>query len=281
MIKVISSGFYSTLQDGGRFRHRAVGIPLSGAMDLQSFELANKLVGNLENATVLEITASGPVLFIEMDVSIAITGAAFSPTINGVNIPSNSLQFVKRGSTLKFGRLASGMRAYLSIKGGFKAEKVLGSYSQYAQITQKRTIVKGDTLDAGNETFISEANYATGFNLLEYDNDTLQVFKGPEFGQLPDAIQSSIENVQLTILPQSNRMAYLLSGFDNTFQVPEIITSPVQPGTVQLTPSGSCAVLMRDAQTTGGYARILQLSRESINILAQKRPGEKVFFQLY
>jgi biotin-dependent carboxylase-like uncharacterized protein len=272
MIKVISSGFYSTLQDGGRFRHRAVGIPLSGAMDLQSFELANKLVGNLENATVLEITASGPVLFIEMDVSIAITGAAFSPTINGVNIPSNSLQFVKRGSTLKFGRLASGMRAYLSIK---------GSYSQYAQITQKRTIVKGDTLDAGNETFISEANYATGFNLLEYDNDTLQVFKGPEFGQLPDAIQSSIENVQLTILPQSNRMAYLLSGFDNTFQVPEIITSPVQPGTVQLTPSGSCAVLMRDAQTTGGYARILQLSRESINILAQKRPGEKVFFQLY
>jgi allophanate hydrolase subunit 2 len=43
----------------------------------------------------------------------------------------------------------------------------------------------------------------------------------------------------------------------------------VQPGTVQLTPSGSLIALMRDAQTTGGYARVLQLPAESIDRLAR------------
>jgi allophanate hydrolase subunit 2 len=37
---------------------------------------------------------------------------------------------------------------------------------------------------------------------------------------------------------------------------------------------------MRDAQTTGGYARILQLTPTSINQLAQKRAGSEVIFEL-
>ena len=57
-----------------------------------------------------------------------------------------------------------------------------------------------------------------------------------------------------------------------------IVTGPVQPGTVQLTPSGRLIALMRDAQTTGGYARVLQFPEKSINSLAQLRPGAR--FQL-
>jgi len=59
-----------------------------------------------------------------------------------------------------------------------------------------------------------------------------------------------------------------------------IITSLVMPGTVQLTPSGKLIVLMRDCQTTGGYPRILQLSDNSINTLAQKMTGQKITLQL-
>lgn len=54
----------------------------------------------------------------------------------------------------------------------------------------------------------------------------------------------------------------------------------VLPGTVQLTPLDQLMILMRDAQTTGGYPRILQLSQESINRVAQKRAGEHVRFKL-
>ena len=43
---------------------------------------------------------------------------------------------------------------------------------------------------------------------------------------------------------------------------------------------GKMVILMRDCQTTGGYPRILQLSEDSINLLAQKMQHETVSFKL-
>jgi len=59
-----------------------------------------------------------------------------------------------------------------------------------------------------------------------------------------------------------------------------MLTSAVLAGTVQLTPSGRLIILMRDCQVTGGYPRILQLSEESINTLAQKTTGDSFSFVL-
>jgi len=59
-----------------------------------------------------------------------------------------------------------------------------------------------------------------------------------------------------------------------------IITSPVLPGTVQVMPSGKLIILMKDAQTTGGYPRVFQLTEKSIAILAQKKAGDKINFRL-
>jgi allophanate hydrolase subunit 2 len=72
-------------------------------------------------------------------------------------------------------------------------------------------------------------------------------------------------------------MGYRLTG-NEALKGAEILTSPVQPGTIQLTPSGQLIVLMKDGQTTGGYARILQLSETSLSKLAQKRPGDIIKF---
>ena len=74
-------------------------------------------------------------------------------------------------------------------------------------------------------------------------------------------------------------MAYQLKElFKNDLK--SIITSPVLPGTVQLTPSGNLIILMRDCQTTGGYPRILQLNEAALNVLSQKYSGQKIQFQL-
>ena len=74
-------------------------------------------------------------------------------------------------------------------------------------------------------------------------------------------------------------MAYWLEHSEDV-SAKDIITAPVQPGTVQMTPVGKVIVLMRDAQTTGGYARIFQLTNNSIDLLAQKRAGETVSFKI-
>jgi allophanate hydrolase subunit 2 len=63
-------------------------------------------------------------------------------------------------------------------------------------------------------------------------------------------------------------------------ELEDLPTNPVFPGTVQLTPSGKIIVLMRDAGVTGGYPRILQLTEDSINRLAQKKTGDSICFQL-
>jgi allophanate hydrolase subunit 2 len=63
-------------------------------------------------------------------------------------------------------------------------------------------------------------------------------------------------------------------------ELEDLPTNPVFPGTVQLTPSGKIIVLMRDAGVTGGYPRILQLTEDSINRLAQKKTGDSISFQL-
>ena len=68
-------------------------------------------------------------------------------------------------------------------------------------------------------------------------------------------------------------MAYQLLPAISPFEKDQL-TGPVLPGTVQITPAGNLMVLMREAQTTGGYPRILQLTVESINALAQLKTGD-------
>ena len=46
MIKFISKGLYTTIQDDGRFGYRNIGVPSSGYMDRESAQVANLILGN-------------------------------------------------------------------------------------------------------------------------------------------------------------------------------------------------------------------------------------------
>ncbi len=278
MIDVISGGLYTTIQDLGRFGYRRSGVPLSGAMDSYSARLANRLVGNSVKDAVMEITHIGPVLRFTTSTEIAITGAGFSPTLNNIEIPLNSRTFIPKGGILKFGLPGYGLRAYLAVCGGFKTEFKLGSFSQYQGITSQDTLEKGNQLQiAPFEAEHGKVTASVKVPKLHFRSTSIEVLPGPEFHMLSDVLQQKLINSTLTVSSESNRMAYLLDGWSE-FSVAEIITSAVQPGTVQLTTGGQCVVLMRDAQTTGGYARLLQLTESAINVLSQKKAGSKVKF---
>jgi biotin-dependent carboxylase-like uncharacterized protein len=280
VIKVVSGGLYTSIQDLGRFGYRRLGVPLAGAMDRYSARLANRLVGNKKDVAVMEITHIGPVLHFINPIEIAITGAGFSPTVNNVEIPLNTRIFIQAESILKFGLPGYGLRAYLSVSDGFSSEKVLNSFSQHQGITTKETLEKGDELMV--QSFVGVPSKVTASVKISKDRFTaevLEVYKGPEFNLASKTLQKKLIETRLTVTSDSNRMAYMLKGWEE-FSANEIITAPVQPGTVQLTPSGQCIVLMRDAQTTGGYARVLQLTEKSINRLAQKNTGTTLNFKL-
>ena len=280
MIEVLSGGLYTSIQDLGRYGYRRNGVPLSGVMDRYSALLANRLLGNSKLDAVMEITHIGPVLHFKSKTEIAITGAGFTPTLNNFEVALNSRTYVPENSILKFGLPGYGLRAYLSVFGGFKAENILGSCSQYFGITKKETLEKGDMLtiipyEGSQFRTTSSVKVSKDF----FSSDSIEVFTGPDYHLLSKVLQKDILQTKVTVTSDSNRMAYILKGWKK-FSAKEIITAPVQPGTIQLTPSGQCLVLMRDAQTTGGYTRVLQLTERAINKISQKQAGTTLHFKL-
>ena len=280
MIEVISPGMYTSVQDEGRKGFRKLGVPLSGVMDQFHARFANRLVGNHTSMALLECTLQGPRLLFRQAAEIAICGAVYHPVLNNNPIAINRLIRVKVGDVLSMGNPSKGMRGYLAVKGGICTEKVMGSRSMYASITKQLRLLKGDllTLKSASDSVYDSKTLIKVIPSFA-NTKTIEVYPGPEFPLLSDTLKKQLTNTLLLVSPQSNRMGILLDGLVVS-EVKEIITGPVQPGTVQLTSSGKCIVLMRDAQTTGGYARVLQLSEEAINRIAQKRPGETVCFKL-
>ena len=53
MIKVVHPGFYSTIQDLGRNGYQHLGVPMSGAMDEHSTQMANAILGDEDNCAVM------------------------------------------------------------------------------------------------------------------------------------------------------------------------------------------------------------------------------------
>ncbi len=137
--------------------------------------------------------------------------------------------------------------------------------------------------ELGCLTFQLRKNHNKNYSVVKFQEETpsevIKTFQGPEYELLSVSEKNMLEKSHFSIGSDSNRMGIQLEG-QVANDLKPIITSPVLPGTVQLTPSGTLIVLMRDCQTTGGYPRVLQLSEDGINALAQKLPGEKVKFQI-
>ncbi len=132
-IDVLKAGTQTTVQDyPGRIGLWDVGVPPSGPMDNLAFQLANKLVGNSDNAAGLEITLTGPTLQFRNDAIIALTGAQMAATLDGKSINFWQAITVKAGSILELGKLSdAGMRSYLAIKEGLQVSDYLKSKSTF------------------------------------------------------------------------------------------------------------------------------------------------------
>ncbi|MEM6894711.1 MAG: biotin-dependent carboxyltransferase family protein [Bacteroidota bacterium] len=278
MLKVLKPGFFSTIQDLGRFGYRSMGVPVSGGMDALAVRKANLLLENQPNDAVMEITMTGPTLLFETPTYICLTGAEMAATLNNEPIKNHNVVQVKAGDILSYGKLESGFRSYLAIKGGFLTQEVLGSRSQYFPVTKGRKLLEGNEISYFEtkryDALISDPKLENHFN-----SNFLDVEKGPEFMILGDAQLAELFAQEFTVSEKNNRMAYQIAEKIVGHQH-NIITSGTLPGTVQLTPGGKLLILMKDGQTTGGYPRILQLTEASICTLAQKRAGDTVQFKL-
>jgi urea carboxylase len=156
-VQVLSGGPSTTVQDyPGRVGYWDVGVPPSGPMDALAHRLANRLLGNSGDAPCLEITAQGPTLLFNAAALICLTGAALEASLDGEAVPHYAPLAVETGQTLKLGRAkGAGLRAYLSVRGGFDVPAYLGSRSGFTLGGfgghAGRALAAGDALRLGSE----------------------------------------------------------------------------------------------------------------------------------
>ena len=270
-IEVLKPGLWSSIQDRGRRGYANYGVPASGAMDAYAAGFANSVVGNSLDKAVMEITIQGPKLLFHSTCVVAVAAREAVVEVNARAVEINTPLALKKGDELEVKIVSKGRLAYLSVKFGFQTEEILNSRSMFPSISSKSKIEKGDVLPIRfKEQKLVKKLAKVHFREEDY-GQLIEVSAGPEFPALSIASKELLQKQCFSLSADSNRQAYVLNEqVENDLQ--NILTCAVMPGTVQLTPSGTLIVLMRDCQVSGGYPRVLQLPDKSINHLTQMGP---------
>jgi len=287
MIRVLTSGALTTVQDGGRDGYRHLGVGGTGALDAYSHAVANLLVGNRGGAAALEITLAGPRLRFERAARIALCGADIDAQCDGVAIPAWRPVSIPAGATLALGACRRGARVYLAIAGGIAVPTVLGSSSTDLRGgfggVEGRALVAGDALHVATDGEIPvEALQVARWWIdpspdIAFDTPTIvRVLPGRD----TVAPAGALFDPEWRVAVASDRQGVRLEGeMLRPVDPDERISEPVSPGTLQLPPDGQPIVLLADAQTHGGYPRIGHVIRADWPRLGQLRPGDRLRFE--
>ncbi len=285
--EVVEGGFYTTVQDLGRYGFQRYGVPVSGAMDVYSLRLANILLGNDESSAALEITLIGPKLEFLEDTVVALAGANLSPRLNGRPAPMWRAFRVPRGSLLTFDGPMVGQRAYLALPGGIDVPVQMGSRSTYVRALlgghEGRTLQPGDRIAAmnrdSNNIRPNPAVIPDQLLLQRGDEHPLRVVMGPQSDAFTPEGVAAFFSAAYTVSQQSDRVGYRLEGPPITHaRGADIVSDGIPLGAVQITGDGQPVILMADRGTTGGYTKIATVITVDIPILAQTLPGNAVTF---
>ncbi len=273
MIDIATAPPFATIQDLGRFGHRASGVPVSGAMDRDALRLANSLVGNPPEAAAIEWALGGGAIVFRRPMRYALAGALRAPRCAVANA----------GDTIAVMPPLNGRFFYIAIEGGIDVPMVLGSRSTYLPGAfgglEGRMLRTGDRLPVG-------VPRATNTPLppvpgpYPLTSDPVRLIFGPHKGAFTPQHREQFLATAFTIARASDRTGYRLDGAPLAAgDFGTRLSEPVCPGAIQITTSGQPIVLMPDAPTVGGYPVIGVVHSADLGRFAQLRPGDPVEFR--
>jgi biotin-dependent carboxylase-like uncharacterized protein len=288
--RVDSPGALTTVQDLGRDGWRHLGVARAGTLDPDRAALANRLVGNPPGAAVLEITLVGPTVSLPAPARIALCGADadlhFEDAVGRTHAIPGDRRIDLPAGRLRIGALRGGLRAWLAVAGGIATAPVLGSRSTDLRGGfggfDGRALRAGDDLPIGAHEasdmvardVIAPVFAPQWFALDRHDARTAPIRYVPSRLDIAAALAGHA----WTVDPRSDRQGLRCAGDALTTTLPEQVSAPVAPGTIQLPPDGRPIVLLADAQTVGGYPRLGHVIAADLPRLAQRRPGDPLRF---
>lgn len=285
-LEILEGGLLTTVQDQGRFGYRKYGVPVSGAMDIHSAELANWLVGNSKNYPVIECTLNGPIIKFDTDAVIGLSGAKVTVTLNEDDQMINKTIRVKSGDMLKIGHIRTGSRLYVAIQGMLNLEKVMGSHSTCLQAGfggfHGRKLKSGDSMTWEWQENEEEKKEIPRKLIPHFSTrQSVRIMPGPEWDWLSESQKTNFLDTDFSISDKSNRMGIRLKSSEEiNLQKSDMKSAPLVPGTIQLPPDGNPIILMNDAQSVGGYPRIAKVAEVDMWRIGQLWKGNKINFSL-
>lgn len=295
-IEVIKPGLATSVQDAGRPGYYHLGIPLSGALDQQSYQLANWLVGNDDGAAVLECTLMGPELRFAAPTVLAVTGAEALLRLNGQDVPRYEALAVQAGDVLSFGVMKLGARAYVAVAGGIDVPQVLGSRSTYGLGAfgglDGRKLQAGDRLPIGTPSVAARAGRRLPAALQPVWSKELElrVLPGLYFHRLePDSAARFFADTW-SVAAEADRIGYRYKNgtplsflprtppFGAGHDPSNIVDAGYPYGSIQVPGGREPIVLHRDAVSGGGYAMVGTVISADMDGIAQMQPNHKARF---
>ena len=282
---VKNPGISTTIQDAGRYGYQASGVPVSGAMDMFSLNLANILVGNNRNEACLEMLMMGATLEFDGPAVIAITGADMKPTVNKKAVPMNEAIIIRNGDVLSFGASDNGNYCYVAFAGGMDIPLVMGSRSTYMKAKigglDGRKLASGDKIRLCDNIFKLANMKLRHFKRNDYASEVaLRVVPGPQDDHFTEEGISTFLSAEYTVTSEFDRMGCRLSGDAvATKNGSDIISDGICVGAVQVPKHGLPIVMLADRQTAGGYTKIATVISSDLDKLVQCAVGGKVRFK--
>ncbi|MFC8847081.1 MULTISPECIES: biotin-dependent carboxyltransferase family protein [unclassified Micromonospora] len=298
-LEVLRAGALTTVQDQGRPGWAHLGVPRSGALDPTALRLANRLVGNPEDAAGLEITLTGCALRLTRAGAVALTGADADVWIGGARIGADAEArvadqpggvrvadrpgdvgrplAVPAGAVVRIGPARSGLRTWLAVAGGIAVPPVLGSRStDTLSGLGPPPLRDGDILPLGAPAGDpAPVDITVGRPAPAALRLALRL--GPRDDWFTPAALDRLFGTAYTVSPVSNRVGARLTGAPLPRAVAgELPSEGLVLGAVQVPADGQPLIFLADHPTTGGYPVVGVV--DDVTPLAQARPGTTVTF---
>jgi KipI family sensor histidine kinase inhibitor len=284
-LTVLDPGVLTLVEDLGRPGWAHVGVGRAGAADPAALRLANRLVGNPEDAAALEVLLGNLRLRADGPATVALTGAPGAADVDGHPVGRNAPLELAPGQVLHLATAEAGLRVYLAVRGGVDVEPVLGSRSsdQLASLGPA-LLVAGDRVAAGPIPLQPPPVDVAPVHDWPHEV-TLHATPGPHADWFEDAAAALEDPAGWLVTPATNRVALRLDGTPlrrtAARQKAELAPAGLVPGAVQVPPNGLPIVFGVDHPVTGGYPVVAVVRHDDLRWLGQLRPGERVRLRLH
>jgi biotin-dependent carboxylase-like uncharacterized protein len=283
-LEVLATGPLLLVEDAGRLGLAAVGVGRSGAADRTAHRLGARLVGHPEDRAALEVLLGGLTVRARGRLTVAVTGAPAPASVDGRPVAHATLFDLPDGATLTLGMPATGLRSYLTVRGGIDVPPVLGSRSTDTLSGVGPPPVRvGDVLPVGEPgRDFPTVDHAAQPAQRDDATTVLEVLPGPRAAWVGGWASGlgGLLGVDRVVSGDSDRVGLRLGGApvqrDDRWVDAELPSEGMVRGAIQVPPGGEPVVFLADHPVTGGYPVVGVLTASGCDRAAQLRPGETV-----